>query len=79
VRRRRDIPLVPGERCPATRSNTGASSAVREFQRDTYGATGLRDCGRCGRKDVRVSRNGGTSGGPMSAWYYDAHTVPVVD
>jgi hypothetical protein len=66
-------PLVPGERCPATRTGKYSDPAVTITGATRTSRTGRRKCGKCGRPDVVVTQS---SGEHTSAWYYTQHTVP---
>jgi len=51
---------------------------VRDIIRHETYSEGVRDCSRCGRIAVKVTRSGGgfRADVPFSAWRYEPHIAP---
>lgn len=82
--RRQAKPVIPGELCPAERTNKVHDPAVTITQSGPIVNRGVRTCGRCGRGGVEVVQSLDTQGSrhrsptyaPMTAWYYEPHRAP---
>ncbi|WNN95998.1 hypothetical protein SEA_HIRKO_48 [Arthrobacter phage Hirko] len=74
---KKPAPVIPGERCPATRTAKAYDPKVKITGQRKYSREGLRTCPRCGRV-VQVSQSiEYPSGAPLTAWNYERHTVPT--
>jgi hypothetical protein len=76
--RRVTLPVIPGAKCPAWRTNrhTDPKVTVDHSATTTHRREGVRThCGLCGRENVRVHQAHGVH---WSAWYYYQHEVPVL-
>ncbi|WP_157497279.1 hypothetical protein [Leifsonia sp. Leaf264] len=69
-------PVIPGERCPAVRTNSSRDPNVTTTRTLRGGREGTTTCAMCG-STVAVSQATSDDGAPMTAWYYGPHTVPT--
>lgn len=71
--------VVPGQPCPAVRTNSSRDKLVRNVRRyATTGLEGVRShCGRCGLPNVKVKQSTLPNGAALQAWYYEPHIAPT--
>jgi hypothetical protein len=71
-------PIIPGQPCPAVRSNKAYDPAVTGIKRTaSTEREGIKRCGKC-HAIVRVTQAVEVaSGAPLQAWHYDRHNVPA--